>query len=97
MKPKFNIGDRVRIKNYGHKIYNHKSSWRPRKCIVLSEKNGIQEVDISPELVGQEGIVYHVSEIKYKFIYALDGPGKSSGWNEDQLELVNSDDNNEQS
>lgn len=76
MQPKYNLGERVVVVNYGHKIYQHK-------------KGQDFSIDFSPELVGQKGIIVKVETVQNMSHYALGGiEGKHAWYNEDQIELI---------
>lgn len=85
MKPKFKIGDNVRIVNYGHPIW----SWGEMKCFKLIEKskNGMFWYDICPELVGKKAVVDGLSETQGKHSYFLAGVNKHAWYSDNQLEL----------
>jgi len=89
---KFNIGDRVRVIKYGHRIWEREDE----------NLNVVKVIDLAPELVGQIGMVEgsyadlseknnwgsprnHNSEKSY----TLSGiKGKTAWYDESQLELV---------
>jgi len=89
MKPKFKIGDRVKVINYGHLIWS--SYPNPRWVLHSRHYTGISTTgkrlyynmyDMSPELVGRIGVVSDISNNTY----AIEGiPGKCAWYNEDQL------------
>ena len=70
--PAFIVGEQVEIINYGSMIWDGTgdvSKW----------------IDISPELLGEIGIVYEVVITQGRCKYALKGPSKSAWYFEDQL------------
>lgn len=77
--PKFKIGDKVKIVNFGHWIVDHKDGlWSSR--------------DIEPQLVGKTGIIREVSDkgdngVSYA-LKPIDFKGKEAWYNERQLELM---------
>jgi len=73
---KFNLGDKVKVVNYGHQVF--------------TTSNGVRsEYDALPGIVGKEGMVTKVSTVQNKPSYSVSGiPEKGSWFNEDQLELV---------
>lgn len=89
-EPKYKIGDRVRVVNYGSLLMTneewHKTTLAP---IVLKDGN-IVWLDIAPELVGKEGTVKEASSQTGLHKYAIEGiPGKTSWYTEGQMEKVN--------
>lgn len=86
---KFNLGDRVKVVNYGHKLWYSKSnntefpSWP-----ILKEDDKAIIYDMNPEMIGKEGVVRISSETQGKPEYALEIQGKQAWYNEDQLELI---------
>ncbi len=69
---KFNIGDKVKVVNYGH--------------IIISCEKGIRtNVDITKNIVGKIGIIQTINGGQYS-IFGI--PEKVAWYNEDQLELV---------
>jgi hypothetical protein len=80
MKNNFNKGDRVRIINYGHRIALHKKG------------GGLEMTDISPELVGQEGIIDEVNDMQGIPIYSILGPNKHAWYHENQMEKIDGKD-----
>jgi hypothetical protein len=77
--PKFKVGDKVKVVKYGHIIHHYKS-----------ETGNWAAEDISPDIVGKEGVVREVSNSQPGWVtYALDGiPEKTAWYNQNQLELV---------
>ncbi len=73
---KYKTGDKVRIVNYGHRIF--------------SNMNGKFEIiDISAELVGMEGIIKEGKVTQDRPSYVLDGiPNKCAWYDEEQLEMI---------
>ena len=81
-EPIYGVGDKVRIVNYGHPIMQ----------VIPENKDGerISWIDISPEIVGREGIVCEVSMIQGTPQYAIDGiPEKHAWYSEPQMEMIN--------
>lgn len=89
----YNIGDKVRIVNYGSIVYAA-GNLIPKlqgRWPSLGHPEGLPAhamFDISPDLVGQEGIVAKAVLTQGIPGYALEGPSKHAWYNEDQLELV---------
>ena len=80
---KFKVGDHVKIINYGHQMMS----------IVLradSEKADDPEYfDMSPELIGQTGVIIEANTDSNGDAYAIDNiPQKQAWYRNDQLELV---------
>lgn len=89
-KPIYGIGDKVRIINYGHLI------WEGKPCSpigkVIKETDKVYWTDLKPEYVGREDMICGVSMIQGVPSYSL----KTSSWyDEGQLELINKNPNNE--
>lgn len=86
----FNIGDKVRIVNYGHPLWVPQEwidkGWAKGPAIGKTDTHTI--IDTSPELVGQEGVVCNAHETQGRPTYAMQGPSKHAWYEEDQLELV---------
>lgn len=73
----YGIGDKVRIVNYGHNIYTY------------NKKDGTKTVDLSPDIVGKEGIVSKAIRTRDTPQYAIDGlHGKHAWFSEDQMEMI---------
>lgn len=76
---KFKVGDQVKVVGYGH-------------CVIT----GINEsgtdakiIDLSPEAVGQIGIISQAREVQRIDQYAIEGiKGKHAWYQNGQLELV---------
>ena len=91
-KPKFKLGDKVKIVNYGAIVWTSKrlsKSVIPDSYKFLEENDTVFVYDTNPDLVGQEGIVEKVSGNQY----ALQGPYIHAWYNEEQLELINANPN----
>jgi len=97
MERKFKVGDKVKVVNYGHLIWQnktnqdaerkfHENNGIPYKELkVLSDDGKTQWLDLNPDLVGKEGIVDKISD---SGDYALKGLSKYAWYSEKQLELV---------
>lgn len=87
---KFNIGDHVRIINYGHIIWVNKKF--PKEYLnlhIIGEQDNIIFIDMYPELVGEKGVVSKISHTQGQSEYSLSGvKGKASWYNDNQLELI---------
>ncbi len=94
---KFNVGDKVRIVNYGSISMQRGDLQEITRSKVITEmESGWFMVDDHPELVGKIGIVSSVREspIIGENAYALEGiDGKHAWYIEEQLELVNKNPN----
>ena len=97
-KPIYGIGDKVKIVNYGHPIWENKKMRQPKLSFpLISENEDIRWLDMSPDLIEQEGIVEKVSMTQGMPHYAIDGiKGKHSWYDEGQMEMVNKNPNREQ-
>lgn len=65
----------MRIVNYGHRV-------------LLRKGLEVDWFDLSPELIGKEGVVSEVSEMQGVSVYALTGLSKTAWYLENQLELI---------
>ena len=102
-EPKFGIGDKVKIVNYGSEYWIKRTERELyvkagfAKNVVpnnlLKEVDGVFWADMSPELVGQEGLVIKVSVTQGIPKYALEGPNKTAWYHESQLEMINKNPN----
>lgn len=77
---KFNIGDKVEIINYGHII------WHMQDDKLVAH-------DMSPELIGQQGIITDAHQTQGKDTYALQGPNKAAWYDNGQLKLIQTNPN----
>lgn len=81
------VGNKVKIINYGHLIYITAEEYKIDSFpLIKTYPSGIEVRDMSPELVGQEGVVSEVSNDGDQ--YMLSGPKKAGWYNEEQLELI---------
>lgn len=88
--PKFKPRDNVRVIKYGHLAWvSDKSGMDFSWAKKLTEKDGVIVYDVHNELVGKTGVVKDCTIVQGQAKYSLTGiSGKSSWYNEDQLELV---------
>jgi hypothetical protein len=90
MKNKFEIGDKVKVVNYGHLMWSNKKSGMKMKLPIISEDGNIVWHDFLSKIVGKVGVVVEVIETQGIVNYSLNGiPQKTSWYNEEQLELEN--------
>lgn len=82
----FKIGDQVQVIRYGHLYWSYEEA--PGKQIGVDPESKVKIYDMSPELVGQKGIVTEVIKTQGKYQYSLSGLSKSSWYNEKQLKAV---------
>lgn len=94
---KFKIGDKVKVVNYGHLIWQnktnqdaerkfHKDNGIPyQELPIVSDDGKTQYLDLHSDLVGKEGVV---ADISSSGDYALSGLSKYAWYSEIQLELV---------
>ena len=89
-KTKFGIGDKVKIVNYGSLIGTGKNDPVPLIGLPLIKKDQMcLYYDMSPELVGQVGIICERSTECGSPGYAIQGIKHKFAWyNEDQLEMI---------
>lgn len=89
IKPLYGIGDKVKIINYGHLIWESATEKSNFPFNVIFENDKIRALDISPFLIGQIGIVSDVSSIQGIPSYALNHiDGKHAWYDEAQMELI---------
>lgn len=84
---KFNIGDQVRVINYGSLIFitNYKKT---DSDTVWEETEAGITCDLKPELIGQTGIITEAIG-EENTAYSIHGiPDKKKGYADGQLELV---------
>jgi len=90
---KFKIGDKVRIINYGHPIWENKKypEYKPMSLPTISETENVRWCDMRPDLVGREDIVDQVTNTQGRPKYSL---LKNGAWFLDEnLEMVNKNPN----
>lgn len=85
--PKYKIGDKVRVINYGHLIWENKNVEQPMlNFAVIQEDETFRYLDIMPERVGKVGIIEQVKNTQNIPSYSIASIG---AWlNESQLELI---------
>lgn len=80
-KPKYKVGDRVKIIKYGHLFWLNKSVTDiSEETPVFFEDDDFLWFDMSPELVGKIGYVSEVTITQEISQYALDGIKSKSAW-----------------
>jgi len=97
-KPKYGIGDKVKIVNYGHPIWESKICPKQERLDfpVIYEDGAFRYLDMSPKLIGKIGIIEKVDVVQGKPQYAINGiPEKHAWYSEDQLELISKNKNND--
>ena len=94
-KPIYSIGDKVKIVNYGHPIWvNKKVEELKLSFPLIREDENVRILDMSPDLIGQEGIVSEVSMTQGIPNYAIEGiKGKHAWYQEGQMEMINANPN----
>lgn len=89
IKPKFRIGQRVKIIKYGHLMWGFGPPKTNEGLSVYEREELITWYDLQPNLVGQHGIITDVQVVQNTSSYSLGCiDGKSSWYNEGQLELT---------
>jgi len=89
METKFKVGDQVKIINYGHPIWAHNSETMPISFPVIWVGDDTKVYDMSPELIGQTGVIDKVNITQGKDGYSINGiNGKLDWYNNDQLEFL---------
>ncbi|HYD90411.1 MAG TPA: hypothetical protein VEA37_02865 [Flavobacterium sp.] len=93
-KPKYGIGDKVAIVNYGHAMWYNKKSGEPSMDFpVIEEDETFIWHDTQSHLVGMTGLINEVSITQGVPKYSIAGIG--SWYGEKQLELISKNPNNE--
>lgn len=87
---KFKVGDQVKIINYGHPFWWNPKSGIPKLNLpIIQENESLTVFDMSPELVGQIGIISQATTTQEIDQYAIEGIKHKHAWyTNDQLELV---------
>jgi len=87
---KFKRGDKVRVVNYGHRFWSYNPVPESNFPVLFDNKEeGYKVYDMSPELIGQEGIIVKNINSQGMKQYSLEGiKGKSAWYDEQQLEKV---------
>jgi hypothetical protein len=85
-RSKFKEGDKVEVVRYGHLYWSYEKE--PIKHIDYDPVVKCYLYDMSPELVGQKGVVTEVTKTQGKYQYSLSGLSKSSWYDEKQLKAV---------
>lgn len=85
----YKVGDKVRVVNYGHAIWEHKSIGES-SFPLIKELESLRLVDLQADLIGQQGVIDRVLVVTQgRPKYSVDGiSGKTAWYNEDQLEAV---------
>ena len=87
-KTTYKVGDKVRVVNYGHSVWEHKSVGES-SLPLIKEYESVRFVDLQPYLIGQQGVVGSVVIRQERPSYVIEGiSGKSAWYYEDQLEAV---------
>jgi hypothetical protein len=81
-------GTNVRIVNYGHIVRVSTFFYPEEPKNTIAEIDGWWYVDMSPELIGQEGTIDEARLIQGKETYSLKGPNCVAWYNRDQLEVL---------
>jgi len=95
-KPKYQVGDQVRVVNYGSLIWISKNQTPEELKMyenmlknIYHEDDKVWWVDMGKDLIGKVGTVGTVSVTQGVPAYSLDGiPEKASWYQEGQLEFV---------
>lgn len=93
-QPLYGIGDKVKIVNYGHLIWENKEVYpKPSTSFpIYHETENVRWLDMSPHLVGRMDLIEKVSVVQGTPKYSLN---KNGAWfAEENLELVNKNPNN---
>jgi hypothetical protein len=89
MEAKFKVGDEVVIVKYGHHFWSYEPVPGCNFPVLYDNKEeGYKVYDMSPELVGQKGIIDQVTNTQGMWKYAINGPNKHAWYDEKQLEKV---------
>jgi len=84
------IGDNVKIVNYGHLVWESKTIPGARsKAKAYYENDKFAWIDMAPHIVGRTGKVFQKIESQGRFLYSLSGvTGKQAWFEEDQLQKI---------
>lgn len=96
-KPKYGIGDKVKVVNYGSLIWESKNCPDQEKLSfpLIYEDEKFRYLDMSSKLVGQSGLIDSVNITQGKPQYSISGiEGKHAWYDEGQLELISKNPNN---
>ena len=95
-KPKYGIGDKVKIVNFGHLIWENKKNETLSSFPIYKETdpklNGYRVIDINHEIIGCVGLVCKVNVNQGEYFYDIDGVGSAKI--EEQMELISKNQNN---
>lgn len=92
-EPLYGMGDRVRVVKFGSLVFLRKSE-NPLDCMfqdspIIYDNGTTCWIDISPYLVGQEGIIDGLSDVQGIYKYSISGIKQKHAWyTEEQLEIV---------
>jgi hypothetical protein len=93
-KPIYGTGDKVKIVKYGHLIGGSNNDPSERSFPLIGVDGNIRWLDMSPHLVGQEGIISKAEMTQRIPGYAIEGiKGKHAWYDEEQMEMVNKNPN----
>ena len=95
MKSKFNIGDKVKIINYGHLMCEHVDDHvKIKGCPVYKTEGKYVFVDMEPHLKGRRGLISGITKTQGDWGYKIVFKHDSLAWlDEEQLELINANPN----
>lgn len=83
MESKFKVGDKCRIVNFGHLVWENKSEPIKMNLPTYCESENTRWVDLNPELIGKEVVILEVSNDGKRYSTSL------FSWAlEEQLELI---------
>lgn len=92
-KPLYATGDKVEVINYGHPYWSKELN-TDHPLNYLGKVEYGYYYDMSPELVGKQGIIEKVSITQGIPQYSLIGiPGKTAWYDEKQLKLISKNPN----
>lgn len=91
-EPKYSIGNKVKIINYGHLIWQSKDSQQldlNLKFPIIYEDDEDKYLDMTSSIVGKEGVITKISMTQGMPQYSIEGiPEKVAWYDEQQLELI---------
>lgn len=96
-EPLYGIGDKVKIINYGHLIWEDKDIPEIQKINkpTYYDDDFVRFIDIQPELINQKGLIDKVEITQNIPRYSISGIyGKSAWYMEDQLKMIKQNPNN---
>ena len=84
----YKVGEKVEIVKYGHLIWQTQKAEGSMLPVYYEDENMVW-YDVSPQMVGQQGVVIKAEITQGKTKYSIGGlTGKSAWYNEEQLKKL---------